>query len=148
MNKKFRNTLNQVVSILGSGETSNTQLDKVCYKLFGNQFAGTFSSDKIPKMNKKSNMCVLNLDDSSQQGSHWVSIIFDNNTVYVYDSFDRNAKNILPSIFNKYKVVRNTDRTSVSKAIRQKDYEEDCGQRCVASLIIYKVDGLESFKLL
>ena len=148
MNKQFNHILKNVTTILGNKETSNVQLDNICFKLFGSQFVGTFPSDKISTLTKKKNMCILNLDSSDQSGSHWISCVLENGIVYVYDSFDRPSSKIIPSLFKKYKTVKNTDRTLVSKPIRQKDYQDTCGQRCISALIIYKTNGLESYKML
>ena len=148
MNKQFNSILKNITLILGDGETSNIMLDDICFKLFEDNFSGTYPSDKIPTLTKKKNMCILNLDSSDVSGSHWIACVLENGVVYVYDSFDRRSSKIIPSLFKKYKVVRNTDCTNVSKPIRQKNYQESCGQRCITALLIYKIYGLESYKLL
>ena len=148
MNKQFNHILKNVTTILGNKETSNIQLDNICFNIFGSEFVGTFPSDKIPNLSKKRNMCILNLDPSKEQGSHWISCVLEDGIVYVYDSFDRPSKKIIPTLLKKYRIVKNTDQSKLSKPIRQRDYEDTCGQRCITALIIYKTYGLETYKLL
>lgn len=71
-------------------------------------FGGVFAADTLPKYKQKFYKFIVNLDDSSLSGSHWVSIVFEDNIAYYYDSYgkppktptilefmNRNAKHIL-----------------------------------------------------
>ena len=47
--KDYEQVLMDVEDVLGSGVTTNDQLDKLGYSIFKNDYLGTFSSDKMPK---------------------------------------------------------------------------------------------------
>ena len=46
--KQYEQVLRDIEDILGSGVTTNDQLDKIGYSVFKNDYLGTFSSDKMP----------------------------------------------------------------------------------------------------
>jgi len=131
--KIYNNYLEEIERFLGKdSETSNIELDSVGRKLFGKKYVGTFSSDKIPKL-KKGQMCISNLDDSTQPGSHWVSLYCnDKGRCYFYDSFGRKVKS--------FKNLQKRNR----QLIEAKDYdaeqtfeESNCGQRCLSILCCF-----------
>ena len=56
--KSFEKVLMSIEDIIGSGETTNIQLDTLGKHLFGsNKYVGTFSSDDFPKTNIKRGQC-------------------------------------------------------------------------------------------
>ena len=50
---EFETTLMNVQDLIGDGIPNNIQIDKVCYKIFGDNFLGTRSADKMPKYIKE-----------------------------------------------------------------------------------------------
>lgn len=51
-------------------------------------FEGTFPCDQLPHPKAFPSAMIANLDDSSQPGSHWVALFFQNaNKVYYFDPF-------------------------------------------------------------
>ena len=138
--KIYNKYLKQVERILGKGETSSYELNKLCSRLFGNRFAGVYACNQIPKLNNIIDMCILNTDPSYMSGEHWVSVIFKDGVIYVYDSFGRKTKKILPSLFKHYKYIKETEDDT-----EQKKIQSNCGQRCVASLLVYENYGLKDF---
>ena len=86
---------------------------------------------------------ILNTDG---QGIHWVSVVQQNKTCYIYDSFGRRAQTLLkPFVHNRigrgYK-IKNTDLTDQD----QYGYKSvDCGHRCLSALKIYKDHGLQEY---
>lgn len=111
--------------------TFDYQLTKYGIKYFNNRYIGTFSSDEIPTLNNYE-CCIINTDDSSQPGSHWIALIrWDNNSednnIYFYDSFGRRSY-VLSDNFNKNWTHSNPNR--------EQDYNnETCGQFCLAWLM-------------
>ncbi|GFX27461.1 uncharacterized protein TNCV_4904381 [Trichonephila clavipes] len=49
-------------------------------------FRGVYASDSIPILKKKSTI-VVNLDASSQPGSHWLAFYHENNCIEFFDSY-------------------------------------------------------------
>ena len=119
------------------------QLDKIGRKLFGTKFHGVYSSDKIPKLNMVKRYCILNLDKSTEGGSHWVALALlkDGKTIF-YDSFGRSHTKIIPSL----NLSGNGKIINSEKDKEQKIREENCGQRCTAFLMVVdKFDSLSRF---
>ena len=50
------------------------------------RFNGVYSSDNLPKI--KDGAYVINLDDYSNIGTHWVALYVHNNDATYFDSFD------------------------------------------------------------
>ena len=51
--KFYEVTLMKLQDQLTDGITNNIQIDKVCYKFFGDKYLGTRSADKMPKYIKE-----------------------------------------------------------------------------------------------
>lgn len=150
---------------LGRGITWTSDLNKIGHEMFGDNFVGSFPSDMIPdigknldgsiitnkNINKNSKLySLINLDNSSQPGSHWIAIGYNipkkknKGEIWVYDSFGRKTSNIIPSLSKKFgSKLRTADRDP-----EQKITEEDCGARSLAFLFIMDRVGIEFAKLL
>ena len=58
--KSYEKILMSIEDIIGSGETTNIQLDTLGKHLFGsNKYVGTFSSDAFPKQTLKEDNVLL-----------------------------------------------------------------------------------------
>lgn len=146
MNKKiaekaYNHYLKLIEAKYGNKETSTNELNSIGKKLFKNKFVGVFPSDKIPKM-KNNQYAIINLDKSDQSGSHWVSIVKSKNGIYIYDSFGRRTIKILPSL----KQSGNGMILETENDAEQKEIEENCGQRSLASLCVYDNFGHNGLK--
>jgi hypothetical protein len=117
--------LTEIEKDLGTGITSDTDLNEYC--TFLPYFLGTFAFDEIPKL-KNLESCIVNLDTSDQNGSHWVALYKYKNKTYMFDSFDRQ--------------ISNFKRVDIDKIVTQKPKELNCGQRCVAFLVLVEILGL------
>jgi hypothetical protein len=125
--------------LIGAGTTDNIQLNNIGTYIFGNDYLGTFSSDKMPK-NIKNNQCfILNTDSSrsSNKFGHWVSFYKLNGKLYYYDSFSR-SKNVLTKLW-KNKKMYNANKTDVDQAMT----ESNCGSRAISWLIVFRKYGLK-----
>lgn len=128
--KEYKKILKFVESKLGVDSTTNFELDKFAKKSGMSKYVGTFSSDQIPEM-EDGESCIVNLDDSSKGGSHWVALYKDGDNLIVYDSFGRSSKKILKSVHHSGNgKVKDTDYD-----VEQKDEEDNCGQRSLSALI-------------
>jgi len=125
----------------GNMETNTSELTKIGKKMFGGRFRGVYSSDRIPIMKNKQ-YAIINLDDSTQGGSHWVSLIKEGNKSLVYDSFGRKTYKILPELVQSGNgIVLETENDA-----EQHHVEENCGQRSLAALKVYDKYGWKGLK--
>jgi hypothetical protein len=137
----------QIYPLTGSKSTYMNDLDKVGRRLLGLNFKGVFSSDKIPKLNDLKPYCILNLDKSTESGSHWIALakIPGEHSSIVYDSFGRPAKDIIPVLKDSGNgTILNSDLSDAE----QKMSETDCGARSLAFLVVLDRFGLDVAKLI
>jgi len=144
MNIKYK--YNQYLKAIESGyhneTTTNVELDKLCTAIFTrSKFMGVFSIDTV-KSYKNNKSLIFNLDKSDQKGSHWCALYYNNNNIYIYDSFARrniiDKKNIKKYLGTKYNIIFTNEKSD------QKDSETNCGQRCVAWLCMVHFHGINN----
>jgi ribosomal protein S17E len=128
-NKYFK----EIVNKYGNKETNSIQLNKIGKKLFGKKFKGVFASDQIPIM-RGGQYAIINLDDSSKNGSHWISLVkgFKGHS-YVYDSFGRKHWKIIPSLVQSGNGVILETEDDKEQSIDS----EACGQHSLSFLCVY-----------
>jgi hypothetical protein len=140
---EFNDNLKIIYKLLNNrGTTNNIELSRLCQELFGTKFHGVYPSDRIPKLDIHRKYCILNLDKSTETGSHWVGCILDNDIIYIFDTYNRSVKQILPAI---YKFKNNTIRKG-EKHVLEKDTGTDCGERCIAWLLLVDKYGIDIAK--
>jgi hypothetical protein len=123
-------------SLKTKGSTTTSELTECCNLLL-HDYIGTFPVDKIPKKMKNMQSCIINLDDSTQPGSHWIALYRTGSRgTIVYDSFGRKASKILFKKAKELKKYINTESDA-----EQKKIEENCGQRCIAWLLLCEIYG-------
>ena len=102
---------------MGDGTTTESLLNHVGKQLFGRKFGGVFASNEKPR----GRYCIVNTMPRGTSGEHWLAIA----PGLVYDSFGR----------QKY-----GDYTGdAEQAIQQ----TNCGQRCLAWLLVYDELGAD-----
>ena len=105
------------------GITTASELEAQGKMMFGPDWRGIFASDqKLPS----DGLYIVNTDRSNQEGTHWMGVNADLDLLY--DSFGRSKSEVLPQWKG-----RETDRDA-----EQKQKENNCGQRCLAWLLISK----------
>ena len=135
--KKYNITLKHIEKHLGKTTTYSDKLHAVDKKFLGVKFKGVYPSDKIPKLNDLSPYCIVNVDNSREAGSHWMSIVKSGNNCILYDSFGRRNTMIIPSLrFSGNGKIIDTDRDA-----EQKIKEENCGARAISFLVFYDKYG-------
>ena len=139
---------NIVEPILGNKSTYLSNLNKLGQKMLGSKFHGVYPSDKIPKLTQNTPYAILNLDKTGEPGSHWVAIAKsknNTNTSYVYDSFARKSKTIIPSLFQSGNgKIKNIDISDIEQRIT----EENCGSRAISFLLLFDKWGEDVAKLI
>ena len=73
--------------ILSNKPLTNVELIDSVKKLRIPSFRGVFVRDELPKKRKKNECGILNLDDSSGNGTHWVLWYRKNNENFYFDSY-------------------------------------------------------------
>ena len=141
LNKRF---LKVVEKRLGNSTTYSDQLEVECRKLFGNRFIGVYSMDNwTPKIKKDEiQYYIINTDDSSSPGTHWLGLISNKGDTIVYDSFGRN----LIDINSECSSINNIEMTEDDS--EQDESQMNCGARCITWLIIYHLFGKECAKMI
>lgn len=143
----YKKILKDVVEPLTGDKTTYLQeLNGVGKKLLGVKFKGVFPSDKIPKLHDLSPYCILNLDKSTESGSHWVALAkhIGTNDSILYDSFGRDNKKIIPALqYSGNGRIIDTDRDA-----EQKITEENCGARALSWLIFFDKYGAKNAMLI
>lgn len=136
-NQLYEYVLKHVEKQIGSKVTSGFQLDELCKKSFGKQWAGVFPADKIPELNSTQCKAIYNADKSGEPGTHWMALFYDENTgnTYSYDSYGRKL--------NTDKVYKNVKKSQRIKLKESQEYdaeqsvkEENCGARCCSWLAL------------
>ena len=137
--------LSDIKKIIGNHTTYSDDLTIIGQQILGDKFNGVFPSDKIPKLTNKSPYAIINLDTSKESGSHWVAIAKEeNNDTYIYDSFGRRNKSIIPSLSTSGNgAIKDTDHDA-----EQKMNQLDCGARSLTWLIFCDNWGIECAKLI
>jgi tRNA nucleotidyltransferase (CCA-adding enzyme) len=84
--------------------------------------------------NTKKPYSILNTDDSSKGGTHWVAVYQSKNKLYVYDSFARSKK--LMTKFVKMMKSKGFEVVFVNQGKDQQEREVNCGLRCFLWLVM------------
>ncbi len=147
--KKYNTYLNHVYKLVGDKTTYDSQLADAGRYLFGIKFKGVFPSDKIPRLNDLKSYAILNLDKSTEGGSHWIAIAkvpcksrdtSGENTLMIYDSFGWSHRKIIPSLnLSGNGRIKNTDLDSEQDVL-----ETNCGARCLAWLAVFDNFGADA----
>ena len=129
---------------LGNVALSDSTVSRICRNLFKTKFLGVFMQDSnIPQRN---GYMVLNNDFVGGKGIHWLAVIKTGKNVYIYDSFGRLGRNILPHFCRNLQrhgyTIHNTD-TSDQDQYGNKSV--DCGHRCISALKIAHRYGINAF---
>ncbi len=73
--------------ILPNKPLSNVELIKTAKALAIPHFRGVFLRDALPSKPKKTECGILNLDDTSGSGTHWVAWYKNGNNKFYFDSY-------------------------------------------------------------
>ena len=135
--KKYEQILRDVEDILGASVTTDSQLTDLGYKIFKNDYLGTFSSDKMPLRIKDNQCFILNTDSSrsANKYGHWVGFYKLNGKLWYYDSFARPKEKL--SKYWKNKRMYNANTTDRDQSFNS----SDCGSRSMSFLILMKTYG-------
>ena len=126
--KHFNKYKKSLIKQLGTKATTDKQLTAVGKSLFGSKYIGTFSSDYKPRPTPAKQYFIINVDGYDAPGSHWLGIFKNNKTYYLFDSYGRNAKRLVPNFAGGKHIV------STDNDVDQSKTSEICGALCLAWL--------------
>ena len=73
-----------------SGATSNVQLNELARRMHIPHFRGVFLRNALPTSDARRNESgIMNLDNATGPGTHWVAYAKRNNCVVYFDSFGK-----------------------------------------------------------
>ena len=125
-----------------SGATTNVQLNELARRMRVPYFRGVFMRNALPTSGVRRNESgIVNLDDATGPGTHWVAYAKRNNRVMYFDSFGnlRPPKELVRYFENDAMAIE-YNRTSYQT------YDQSfCGQMCLRFL--QTVDAREFKKL-
>ena len=73
--------------VLPNKPLTNFELEEAAQELKISNFRGVFLRNTLPKRPKKNECGILNLDDTSGNGTHWVAWYKNGKIKYYFDSF-------------------------------------------------------------
>ena len=136
----YNKILNEIViPIVGKEETNSQELYDISTTLLKDKFKGVFASDQITRLTILKPYAIVNVDKSNQPGTHWLAMARVRNKTYVYDSFGRDVKTLIPSLSH---TVKNIDTSDAEQLVTQ----NSCGARCIAFLLLLDLFGVKYAK--
>ena len=123
----FHDIVQFVHKIVGRNDHQGTDgeaLQGFCAEQFGDKFKGVFAANQIPT-DLKEGYFIVNTDPFSMPGTHWTAAADG----LFYDSFDRKSTKLFPGI--------DLPGTSLNSHTEQRPNESNCGERCIAFLVIH-----------
>lgn len=131
--------LDEVYKIIGNNHTTTlSQISNAGKYLFRDLYAGTFPYDRLPDLTDQKPYAIINTDDASKSGTHWVAVVKvkGTNKYIFYDSFGRPKQKILSDLHIAGGKIANTEQDA-----EQQTLETNCGQRCLSFLLVYHNHG-------
>jgi len=124
------------------GTTYSDDLNRIGKTIFGKKFIGVFAVDRVPKVNMNEAYAIVNTDPQSKKGEHWVGLYKKGTKIYIYDSFGRESKKLLPILVKQinargYKYV-NADRLDKEQSVQ----ERNCGVRVLGWMSVIRDLGV------
>ena len=137
-NALFKKYKTKLIKDLGRHALSNTEIDSVAQTLFGTKYRGSFAQNE--KFEKKTGFYIINTDTASGPGEHWISVVLTPKTAYVYDSFARDSKKLVPHLV-RYLYPRKIIESKKDK--EQKGAEIICGHLSLSFLCVANDLGIK-----
>jgi hypothetical protein len=139
LNKKLLTLFRQKY---GRGPHTDSVIREMGKQYIGGRFKGVYPWDTMPKL-PNNTYAVINTDDHTKGGVHWVGVYSSNNRYYIFDSFGRQPGNILHPFVEKQQGL-GREIININKTSDQANKQSDCGLRSIAMLIIAHKYGIDS----
>jgi len=109
--------------VLPNKPLSNFEIEDAVKKIGLKNFRDVFLRDTLPKKPKRNECAIMNLDDTSGNGTHWVAWFKHGSDKFYFDSFGLSPPTELKNYFNGY-VLYPTERNQPRQAVI-------CGHLCL-----------------
>lgn len=131
----------KLIKRFGKKALYDDQINDLCLNLFGNKWNGVHAQDRVIL---KTGYQIINTDLNTGKGIHWVALYITPKTCYIYDSYGRNSRTLLPHLLKKLKNL-NVKWKDSDRDMEQIGYtSEVCGHLCIAWLMVTKELGILS----
>ena len=150
MQVQYQLNLRDAVKRIGHGRTTNShELERVGQGLFKQGWQGIVPRDRIPHA-KPNTYLICNLDKSGKQKLfHWVCrYVSGDSTIAWHDPLGSAGIAQAQPLRRQLRGKHWTDDHNTRDASHQGDSQDNCGQRCLAALMIGKQFGMNDFLLL
>jgi prenyltransferase beta subunit len=126
--------------------STDVELENICKSLAIKHFRGVYMMDEIAKLTPSENECyIVNLQNSNEQGSHWLSIYRKNNSIYYFDSYGAPVPNEIRNHYKNKKINNFQSEDNIYPYKPLQTYSQViCGHLCVLFLLL--CDKGNSFK--
>ena len=129
----FRRCLGGVLRKVGHNRAmSDVEVKTLGNKIIGKKFIGVYARDEIDlDAGRPPGICfIVNNKPRTSGGEHWLAVYYKSNGLPIlFDSFAR--RHILPEFSGDH----------TEDDVEQADWQEDCGQRCLAFLCTAMLEG-------
>lgn len=142
--KEFRKYKSKLIRKLGNHALDTDEINNECRALFGKKFQGTYAQDQ--KFPLKPGYYVINTDTKNGPGEHWIGLILTNKSAYLYDSFCRDPKVIVPHLVKRLsKYTIKYDKHDAEQRMTYKGrMVVNCGHSCISFLMIAHNFGIRA----
>ena len=128
-----------IASRIGRTTTYASTLEIEGKRLFGSQFAGVFARNTMPKISNQNMGYIVNIDDSSGSGIHWVAAIDIDGQRYYNDPLGHHGKQ------QRSELEKLQPYQFAEDDAEQMPEERDCGVRALVAIAIGLRCGLQCF---
>ena len=135
--KVFNKYKRRLIKRLGTRATFADELTNIGRELFGGLYTGTYRQQHKP--GRKSRQFFIINTATDGPGDHWVAVVKNNKTYYIYDSFARSSKKLIP-VFARGKLTIDSDRSDAE----QFGDSQICGQLCLSWLCCVRDLGIRN----
>lgn len=113
---------------------NTSRIKKVLLNVLGDNFAGVFPSDKLPKVDldlkRKKMALVANTDPTDKPGAHWIAFVWQGPVVEYFDSYG-----LQPTLPAFLKFLTKFDFYKHSNKQIQGPFSSVCGHYCIYYII-------------
>jgi len=139
----FRKYKAKYIAKFGRHALDNTEIDTFAKSTFGTKYRGSYAQNEKFEL-KSGCYYIINTDIKTGPGIHWISLILTPKTAYVFDSFGRDVKKLVPHLV---KHITKSGRKIVSsdrKDKEQRGLSVICGHLSLAWLAVAKDLGIRA----
>ena len=136
----FNETVRAIEKIYGRGMKTNIQLIEIAKNIFPMLGNNVFRNMEYQFDKMKGKFSIINTDNGN--GEHWLATFQRGKNIYVFDSFGRPTKNLIP-VFYKRAIHAGYTIIDTDYDADQRDEQVDCGIRALSWCIICHFKGIK-----